>query len=178
MEAVILTHAHFDHASNAAAMKERYGMDIMIHESESALLANGQNPHVNGFVGGIRRILSRMANTFLMPIQYEPVHCDILIYDGLNLSQYDMNAYIIHTPGHTAGSVSVIVDNEVAIVGDAMYGVFPGSVCPPFVDNFTQMADSWVKLFEADCQIYLPAHGKKIGRELLSSQIKKYKSRK
>jgi glyoxylase-like metal-dependent hydrolase (beta-lactamase superfamily II) len=66
---------------------------------------------------------------------------------------------LMHTPGHTKGCLSVIVDNELAIVGDAMFGVFPGSIFPPYGNDVRQMVESWEKLLETSCRLFIPAHG-------------------
>jgi glyoxylase-like metal-dependent hydrolase (beta-lactamase superfamily II) len=42
------------------------------------------------------------------------------------------DAYLLNTPGHSPGSLSVFVGHEIAVVGDAMFGVAPRSVFPPF----------------------------------------------
>jgi hydroxyacylglutathione hydrolase len=53
----------------------------------------------------------------------------------LDLKDYGFNAYIIHTPGHTIGSMTVVIDDEIAIVGDSMFGIFKWSVLPPYAND-------------------------------------------
>lgn len=82
--------------------------------------------------------------------------------------------YLIHTPGHTAGSMSLIVDNEIALVGDAMFGVFNWSVFPSFADDILVFEKSWGKLAKTGCKMYLPGYGTGNSRELLLKQCNKY----
>ncbi|HQG66246.1 MAG TPA: hypothetical protein PLA32_10755, partial [Smithella sp.] len=70
---------------------------------------------------------------------------------------------------------SVILENEIAIVGDALFGVFRGSVIPPFAADEKLMAASWGKLLKTGCFVYLPAHGTARDREALERQYEKYK---
>lgn len=70
--------------------------------------------------------------------------------------------------------ISVIVDNEFAIVGDTMFGVFKKSIFTPFSDNIKELIKSWGKLLNTDCSIFLSGHGEKINRELLKSEYNKY----
>jgi glyoxylase-like metal-dependent hydrolase (beta-lactamase superfamily II) len=68
-----------------------------------------------------------------------------------------------------------VIDNEAAIVGDAMFGVFSGSVFPPFADDTRSMVKSWKKLLDTGCGIYLPAHGWERRRDVLERQYEKYR---
>jgi len=78
---------------------------------------------------------------------------------------------LLHTPGHTPGSISVIIDNEIAIVGDTMFGVFWWSVYPPFASNPDKLIDSWEKLLETRCRIFLPSHGSANKRSLVEKDF-------
>jgi hypothetical protein len=55
--------------------------------------------------------------------------------------------------------MSLIVDNEIALVGDVMFGVFNWSVFPPFADDVPTLEKSWGKLAKSGCKMYLPGHG-------------------
>ena len=63
---------------------------------------------------------------------YRSVDPDVEVDKTFCLNEFGIDAYIIHTPGHSPGSLSVVVDDEVALVGDTVFGVFRGSVFPPF----------------------------------------------
>jgi glyoxylase-like metal-dependent hydrolase (beta-lactamase superfamily II) len=67
-----------------------------------------------------------------------------------------------------------LVDNEIAIVGDAMFGIFRKSVSSPYADNPTLMMNSWRILLNTDCDTFLPGHGKQIDREILQKEYNKY----
>ena len=104
---------------------------------------------------------------------YSPFTPDIEVGECFDLSTHGVNIKIIHTPGHSAGSLSILVDKEIALVGDSMFGIFPGSILPPFADDMHLLYKSWQKLLDSGCSSFLPGHGKKIDRKLLNSQIKK-----
>ncbi|MEI6091898.1 MAG: hypothetical protein WCR42_15690 [bacterium] len=69
----------------------------------------------------------------------------------------------------------MVVDDEIAIVGDAMFGVFPWSVFPPFATDIPQMVESWGKLLDTNCQTFIPAHGTANSRKLLMEEYNKKK---
>ncbi|MDT8393214.1 MAG: hypothetical protein RQ761_05190 [Bacteroidales bacterium] len=77
----------------------------------------------------------------------------------------------------TADSLSVIVDNEIAIVGDALFGISRRSVMPPFANDRALMVKSWHKLLETGCNIFLPGHGSEVDRILLEYSYNRYKNK-
>ena len=105
---------------------------------------------------------------------YEPVDPDIFIDENYSLNNLGFNVDIIHTPGHSNGSISVVIDNSIALLGDTLFGVFGNSVCPPFADDTKILIKSWKKLLNTPCSLFLPGHGKEISRKLLESQYYKY----
>jgi glyoxylase-like metal-dependent hydrolase (beta-lactamase superfamily II) len=44
--------------------------------------------------------------------------------------------------------ISIIIDDEIAIVGDAMVGTIPDSIYPPFADDKKLLIKSWKKLLK------------------------------
>ena len=50
---------------------------------------------------------------------------------------------VVSTCGHSKGSVSVIINNEIAIVWDAMLETFKKSIFPPFADDIKGIINSW-----------------------------------
>jgi glyoxylase-like metal-dependent hydrolase (beta-lactamase superfamily II) len=96
---------------------------------------------------------------------------DEVINSEINLSE---NIKVIQTPGHTLASQSLIVDNELAYVGDAMFGVIKNNIFPPFADDVESMIFSWKKLYDTGCQTFYPGHGQKIERALLQKQYLHY----
>ena len=108
--------------------------------------------------------------------EYDPADPDIYVDEKYDLKPLKLNAHIIHTPGHSKGSMSIVIDNEIALVGDAMFGVFGKSIYPPFADNPEILIESWGKLLDTGCSSFLPGHGKEISRELVEKQYYKHKN--
>lgn len=170
---LILTHSHFDHCENAAYIREKYKAIIIIHKTEASLLASGDNILPNGTNPVTRLIVKLFSEKFIVAKRYEPCISDIQADAVYYLTSAGFDAYILHTPGHTPGSLSVIIDNEVAVVGDTMFGVFTGSVFPPFANDVKQMIYSWGLLLETGCSWYLPGHGSANERILVQSEYEK-----
>lgn len=166
---LILTHTHFDHASNAHSLRDKFGCKVIVHRSEAAYLKQGENIAVNGTNPLSYLIMLILRGVFERFLKYESCSSDIIVDSIYSFENIGLNVNIIHTPGHSAGSISIIVDNEIAIVGDSMFGVFGNSVFPPFADNKETLVISWAKLLETKCGLFLPSHGSQKSFEQLLS---------
>jgi glyoxylase-like metal-dependent hydrolase (beta-lactamase superfamily II) len=168
LDYLIFTHTHYDHAGNTSKVKELYSPQIIVHEKESCCLFEGFTTLPRG-TNYITNLLTTLVNKYFSRIgKYEPLERNIEI----NLSQrmHLGNLEIIETPGHTSGSLSILIDEEIAIVGDTLFGVLPNKVFPPFADNKKVLIESWEKLLATDAILFFPAHGKVIKRCLLEKE--------
>jgi len=173
IDILILTHAHFDHAYNTIRIKEKYKSSVYIHCNEADKLLNGENPETNGSNIMTKIITSLFGKTFMRMKNYHGCSADVMVYDRYDFEVEGLHAYLIHTPGHSAGSMSLIIDNEIAIVGDCLFGVFKTSVFPPFVTSPQDLTASWCRLIETGCSIFLPSHGnEKTRNQLIKDYIR------
>ena len=125
IELLVLTHAHFDHAGNAAAIRQRSGCKVVAHEAERAYVENGKNAVIAPY-----NFMAKLINPF-MNIPFAATEVDIAVKDPIDLNPYGANAQIIPTPGHTPGSISVITAGGEAVVGDLIGGgLLLGSLLP------------------------------------------------
>lgn len=168
---LVLTHTHYDHAENAAMIKKHYNARIVVHKDEAEHLKQGCSPIPCG-TNFITRLLVGVGRKINRLSQYESANPDLLVNDKYQLTP---NSQLLHTPGHTEGSMSLIVDDELALVGDAMFGVFSWSIFPPFADDVPTMINSWDKLIKTGCETYLPGHGTENSKKLLIKQYEKHK---
>jgi len=102
---VILTHGHFDHVYYADSIRELAGMKIHIHKNDADFLTD---PVKSGLMFYHRRGVQG----------FKPA--DNLLDDGDILKIGDLELKILHTPGHTPGSISVAVGNCV-FTGDTLF---------------------------------------------------------
>ena len=164
---LILTHTHFDHCQNAGRLQHRFGCNIIMSR-EAAIYAQqgytpipeGTNLLTKGLVWAGRRIR-------IKALTYQPFSADMLIDHPMGLQDQNLNIDIIPTPGHSADSISIIVDNEIALVGDSLFGMFPNSIFPPFADDVPLLYQSWQILQNTGCHTFLPGHGRSISRKKL-----------
>lgn len=168
---IILTHTHYDHCGSLKALKDSTDAPAMVHENEAARLMEGYGGFPKGttaltrLISGFGRILGKRMGG------YDPVVPDITVKDRLGLEAYGLDGYVLATPGHTAGSLSLILHHEHAIVGDTFFNIFKRSLFPPFADDPEELMKSWKKLYETGCTHFYPGHGKPFGRERLKQYL-------
>ena len=174
--ALILTHSHYDHAMNARDINIKYGMEIIIHDKEKKYINRGKNPPVVGTVTGSKIFTFFFINPALSLKKYKPVtSCNVVDDDIYCLKSLGINAYLLYTPGHSIGSISIIVDDEIAIVGDAMVG-YTKSIFPPFATDTKLLIASWEKLINTNCSKFIPSHGTSNNRDVVIKQFDYYKN--
>lgn len=138
---IILTHSHFDHISAAEKLKNDTDTKIAIGVFDNPALSD-----VN------------LNLAYLFGVNLPPFSADILLYDGDLFKVGDLEFKIIHTPGHTIGGISLLVE-DVLISGDTLFYQSIGRTDFPGGD-FKTLLDSLEKLFKLDGDItVLPGHG-------------------
>jgi hydroxyacylglutathione hydrolase len=173
-DAVIMTHTHFDHAGNAGMLRDYCAPVFIVQEREKDFLESGFSPIPRGLMGWTRFIYKFGAERAPRWFRVPGVKADVVFGDRYDLSVFGFNACILHTPGHSAGSSCVLVDNEIALVGDTLGGFIPGSVFPPWGDDGRMLIQSWKKLLDTGCHTFHPAHGFTVSRQRL---IREYEQR-
>lgn len=174
LDGLVLTHSHFDHAGNSHFIKNQFGCPVIIHSTEAKYLATGCSPLPHGTNTVSRFMINSLNGKLPSWAQYEPCPPDILVEGKYSLTDLGFESYLLPTPGHSPGSTSLILDNEIAITGDALFGIFPVSVFPPFADDVKQLILSWELLLGTGASIFLPSHGQSRKSSTLKLQYEKY----
>lgn len=102
VEAILLTHVHFDHILATKALQENTGAPLLVHEADAPALSN--------------EALS------LIPPQLLPysLTADRLLRDGDTVTVGEMVLEVLHTPGHTPGSCCYRCE-DVLVAGDTLF---------------------------------------------------------
>ncbi len=100
------THAHFDHVLGSKAVKEATGAQILLHSGDKLLYDN----------------LMKQGQLFGFDVE-EPLPVDRYIEDGEEISLGKIKTSVIHTPGHTPGSLCFSLEDKESILfaGDTLF---------------------------------------------------------
>lgn len=115
---IVLTHAHADHAANAAFLSEALGVPVGMHPGDAPRIHGGETEamHAHNPFGKVIIRISRWMDQHAALIPFE---VGVWLSDGDSLKAYGVDADIIALPGHTPGSIGVLAGEDI-LVGDAM----------------------------------------------------------
>lgn len=175
LHCIMLTHAHFDHAGNMRVLQEKYNSYVFIHSSEVQYINEGYTYLPKGTLPITKFFTTLIGNRIIWFQRYKGCDSDRIITEEKICEKLtdNLQIQILHTPGHTAGSVSFIIDNEIALVGDTLVNR-KSNIFPLFADFPDLLPDAWKSLLGTKCMLFLPAHGKEIERDLLVTQYNKW----
>ena len=178
---IVLTHCHNDHVGNLAQLRQDYDFKIIAHKKSAEDLEIGESNEslvpLNKLGSFLLFVLKLIKGKGLM-FPSMKVSQDDIIFDDNGLDLRDtagVNASIIHTPGHSSDSVSIILEDNTAIVGDLCMNLvpIPGSrYVPLFINNLDAVYESWNKLIKMGVERIIPAHGKPFDSDKLVKLLK------
>jgi len=100
-ERILLTHGHPDHVNGVPAVKAAHGCDAAIHPDDHEQLAAVR--HLPG-----------------VPPDLPDIVCELELHDGDRISWHGLDINVVHTPGHTRGSVCFLFGDDL-IAGDTLF---------------------------------------------------------
>ena len=178
-EAVFLTHGHFDHAGNALALADHWGVPVYAHRLELPYLAGRSDypppdPTIGGAIAMMSRVLphgSRNLGTRLraLPVDNTP---GAKAHEAGDLPGMEGWRWL-HTPGHAPGHVAFFHrEDRVLLAGDAVATVDMDSYIAlatgrqevstggaPFISDWEQYARSLWQLADLEPHTLACGHG-------------------
>jgi glyoxylase-like metal-dependent hydrolase (beta-lactamase superfamily II) len=153
---IIITHGHLDHNGNTAYLREKYGAKVAMHGGDSVMAESGDMfVGVKGFTVAVIRLLLPLMGMS----RYDSFNPDIVLEDGLDLSEHGFDARVVYVPGHSKGSIGVLTAE-----GDLFCGDILGNTGKPekttIVDDSAELDASVERLKVLEVETVYPGHGK------------------
>jgi hydroxyacylglutathione hydrolase len=147
---LVVTHCHFDHIGGNQPVKQRFGCAIAVHRSEARMVEQLES----------ELILLSMARAW--GLQFAPAKVDLELDDGDTLKVGECTLEVIHTPGHTPGSISLKMQEQgrtALFTGDSVLAQGRlAFINGPGFDLDAHKA-SLKKLEQLDADMIFPGHG-------------------
>jgi glyoxylase-like metal-dependent hydrolase (beta-lactamase superfamily II) len=138
---IVNTHGHPDHTCGNGFVKRKFDTPIMIHKNDAHLLG-----------------ASAQAIAEALGFKTHSPEADILLEDGNSVKFGQVSLKVMHTPGHSRGSTSLVGENEV-FTGDTLFAGSIGRTDFPESSNL-QMQQSLQKLKALPNRLAVyPGHG-------------------
>lgn len=159
---ILVTHGHLDHFGSAAALHALTGAPIAVHAADAEALRQGRNdpavlvPH--GLVSRIVRSLPLNLGGAPVP----GITPQRTFTEAWRLDEFGIPGEVVPTPGHTPGSVSVVLDDGRALIGDLLMGGMLSPQRPTwpfFVWDASALRASVARLIELGVRTFYPVHG-------------------
>jgi glyoxylase-like metal-dependent hydrolase (beta-lactamase superfamily II) len=103
LSAILLTHGHFDHMMAVNKFKENFDCKIYIHKDDEEMLDSDIN------------------SSMFSGLEVPKTKADIILKGGETLKFGEMSFEVIHTPGHSKGSVIYILNRQIIFCGDTLF---------------------------------------------------------
>jgi hydroxyacylglutathione hydrolase len=157
IKTIVLTHSDMDHAGSVARLKEETNAKVAIHEADAPRLSGEKGPKA------VKGMLGLLLRTTAVVMRFNRVKADVLLKD----SDLIDGLTVIHTPGHTDGSICLYLPGRVLFVGDTLLTDDEHMLSLPrrsMSTDLDQAKESIKKISELKYSVLLPGHGPPIER--------------
>lgn len=139
---VIATHGHWDHVSGMAQLRMESDAELWLHAADREAIETGDWDRTSAFLYGQA---------------FPAVKVDRLLQDGETLAVGPYRMHVIHTPGHSPGSVSLLTEInglKLLVAGDTLWGGFH----PKLGSDLDAWARSLDRLLALDFDVVTVGH--------------------
>jgi len=173
LKLIIITHAHVDHIGALSDIVRGTGAAVAVHELEAEYVRTGQPLMPRGLTPR-GRITVALGNRHPEALRVRAVEPKVIVRNELDLAPWGLAGRVVETPGHSPGSVSVVLEDGRAYVGDLVVNSFRPMLplrTSCFGDSPEEMPVSWRKVLDLGARVICPGHGRSFPAALLAKLL-------
>lgn len=161
---ILLTHGHWDHIGSANQLKQITGGKVAINQHEKDWVERGFTPTppaVNLWGKIIGALINKFYGSYM---KFPSTPADLVLEDkAFPLEAYGIRGKALHTPGHSPGAMSVLLETGDTFVGDLAQNGLPLRIrpgMPLWAEDIDTVKESWRLLLTNGAKWIYPAHWK------------------
>ncbi|MFO7668063.1 MAG: MBL fold metallo-hydrolase [Bacteroidales bacterium] len=163
---IVLTHGDFDHVGGTKELKELTWADVAIHEKDRKNLEEGIFHWPKGVTPWGRITIALFKPILKNQMSFPLVKADLVVGDrDYSLAEYGIEGSIVYTPGHTPGSISVLLDSGEAFIGCLIHNKAPFVLRPSlpiYAQDILLVKESLRMVVNRGAKVLYPGHGKPV----------------
>lgn len=181
---ILLTHHHHhDHAAIVQELRKMTEAKLIVHKEQLPYLKAGFTDYKKlKQYNKLLWIIDRISRPFIK-YQYRPIDfdaADVIVdsdIDDVSLRNIGVQGKIVLTPGHSHDSISVLLDNGNAYIGDLAMNMNSMKLLgkAPFpieAEDYLQVNQSLRKLVNLGVTLFYPSHGEVVTQEKIVETVK------
>ena len=169
----LVTHPHLDHFGGLPWLRDRAEFPVAAHPGSALTVSKGGKEYSPGLKTWSRAV-AHLAKASLPHLSFRGAGPILGLADGERLDRFGLPATVLHTPGHTDGCVTVLLDDGTAFTGDLAQGPTPVNhlPSPPAMATSPQSAlASWRRIIDAGARRIMPGHGRSFSADDLAAVL-------
>ena len=120
LKLVVLSHPHFDHAENAALISKQFNVPVAYNKADDEIFDNYDSQPLKSY-GLVGFVVLKMSLKVLRETKVNRPSDYFYVKDGETLGEYGFpDIRVVELPGHTKGSIGLLVGDSAILVGDAL----------------------------------------------------------
>ena len=166
---IVLTHGDFDHVGNCAYLRKKFGCKVAMHADDVGMVEKG-DMFWNREMGRAMRAIGKLF-TLIKRIRLDDEDMfspDIFLKDRQHLTESGFDATVHHLPGHSKGSIGLLIKDGDLFCGD----IFTNVSMPKrseLLSNRSDYAKSLERIQSLEIQTVHPGHGLPFHKNSLSN---------
>lgn len=153
LKLILITHGDSDHTGNCSYLRDKYGAPVAMHQADSGMAVDGDMLYNRK-----GNFVARLISPFMGLAKKERFTPDFYVDEGDDLTEYGLDARVIHIPGHSNGSIGIMTGEGDFFCGDLLANTKEPAL-GGIIDDKDAAQGSIEKLKNMNISMVYPGHG-------------------